>query len=322
MHDRSASKTAQSRACLECQKRKTRCVQNGRDASCTYCARAGKRCVFEAPPSRVALTRKNFDALERRCNQLEQLLGKLGRGINLDAELEKLGNVEEEAGDGGLLVDSTSTSNTREPSPNREFEWNETMPRTGAKDTDKGDGMAAGIAAHSTGYLGSSSASNILKSISEMLPGFETSQDQDQPSRQTNGGEVQRPDVPEERKPIMRHSKAVSLDAALVSEAVTSRLVDAYFSLYNSSYPILHERTFRRQREHRKQKLTTGGIATTSCWMAIYNLVLAIGSWTVDDTPQDSNYFAATRSWLSARALESGTLGAVQAFLLMVSILN
>jgi hypothetical protein len=48
--------------------------------------------------------------------------------------------------------------------------------------------------------------------------------------------------------------------------------------------------------------------------------VLAIGQWLLDEEAQDSVYFNAARSWLSATALESGTHNAVQAFLLMVRI--
>jgi transcriptional regulatory protein GAL4 len=90
--------------------------------------------------------------------------------------------------------------------------------------------------------------------------------------------------------------------------------VDAYFSCYNCSYPILHEPSFRRQREQRP------GTDPASCWTAIHAMVLAIGQWILDEEPQESLYFALARSWLSARALESGTLGAVQAFLLMVGL--
>ncbi|KAM0451161.1 hypothetical protein ACHAPV_010119 [Trichoderma viride] len=97
---------------------------------------------------------------------------------------------------------------------------------------------------------------------------------------------------------------------------MTNRLIDAYFKLYNTSYPILHERTFRRHREQRRNWPNIEEKSKT-CWMAVYNIVLAIGSWILDEESQDLKFFAAARSWLSARALESGSLAAVQAFLLM-----
>ena len=62
------------RACLECQRRKTRCIPNGDDKPCEYCNRTGKRCHFAEPPARTPLTRKNLDALESRCQHLESII--------------------------------------------------------------------------------------------------------------------------------------------------------------------------------------------------------------------------------------------------------
>lgn len=109
-------------------------------------------------------------------------------------------------------------------------------------------------------------------------------------------------------------SHTFRLNALLAAAADTNRLVDAYFTCYNCSYPILHEASFRKRREQPRTN------DPASCWTAIHAIVLAIGQWVLDEEPQESLYFAAARSWLSARALESGTLGAVQAFLLMASL--
>lgn len=122
---------------------------------------------------------------------------------------------------------------------------------------------------------------------------------------------------------VKDHDQRTSIftDAPLVSEIMTSRLIDAYFKLYNTSYPILHERTFRKHREQRRNWPNIEEKSKT-CWMAVYNIVLAIGSWILDEESQDLKFFAAARSWLSARALESGSLATVQAFLLMVCSLS
>lgn len=104
--------------------------------------------MFEAAPSRVPLTRKNFDALERRCNQLESLLRKLNHGINLEAELECLVTADVEGQD-------VSLTDAREDSPIGNFEWNETLRQSGntVADTAGLDGLAS-VAAQSSGYLG------------------------------------------------------------------------------------------------------------------------------------------------------------------------
>jgi transcriptional regulatory protein GAL4 len=70
--------SASERAYLQCQKRKTRCVSNGStDAICSYCAKMSKECVFETPPTRTPLTRRNLDAAEARCKELELRLRQL-----------------------------------------------------------------------------------------------------------------------------------------------------------------------------------------------------------------------------------------------------
>jgi transcriptional regulatory protein GAL4 len=69
--------SASERACLQCQKRKTRCVSNGSDTTCSYCAKMSKACVFETPPTRTPLTRRNLDAAEARCKELELRLRQL-----------------------------------------------------------------------------------------------------------------------------------------------------------------------------------------------------------------------------------------------------
>ena len=104
------------------------------------------------------------------------------------------------------------------------------------------------------------------------------------------------------------------LSAHLFDSAIQNELIDAYFTCYNTSYPILHERTFRRKCQDRQQ------IEATSSWHAIFYAVLAIGSWIRGGAAgsEQCPYQSAARSRMSMQMLESGTLVTVQAFLLMV----
>lgn len=149
-------------ACLECQKRKTRCARNGRNQSCTYCARTGKDCVFEAPPSRVALTRKNFDALQEKCNRLEALLLRVGGD---SSRLENLESLEAELYKLPRLPDAEveSDDSDGQGSPEGHLEWSETLSGAGLKATDqaKDNGMAL-ISAQSSGYLGINRLTRVL----------------------------------------------------------------------------------------------------------------------------------------------------------------
>ena len=109
-------------------------------------------------------------------------------------------------------------------------------------------------------------------------------------------------------------SGTLSLEAELASSATNDKLIDAYFSLYNTSYPVLHSLLFRHAYAKKSQ------ISSTSPWHMILYTVLAIGHWVLSPggDHEDSPYYLAARSRMSAEMLESGTLEGVQAFLLMV----
>lgn len=112
-------------------------------------------------------------------------------------------------------------------------------------------------------------------------------------------------------------SGALLLESDLASSFVADGLIDAYFLLYNTSYPILHSQLFRESYNNRSQ------ISTTSTWQLIFYTVLAIGHWVLSsgEDHADSPYYLAARSRMSAGMLESGTLAGVQAFLLMVRMI-
>lgn len=103
-----------------------------------------------------------------------------------------------------------------------------------------------------------------------------------------------------------------------ISYAV-SHLIDAYFVLYNTSYPILHEKTFRDKVTRKQQQKIT-----RSPWRITYYMVLAIGHWasSTESEHLQSKYYNAARASLSIHMLESGTVETVQMFLLMGNYLQ
>lgn len=179
-----AGRTPLPRACLECQKRKTKCVPSPRSPACAYCTRARKPCLFEAAPTRTPLTRKNLDNLEQKCIQLESLLRSVSHGIDIDAELRRIQGSPVAEGEGQvdaeLLHESQDpiaelagqegpryTDETREPSPGEEFEWNEALPSAGTKASRSSvsDGGLASMAVQSSGYLGMGSVYNVGETL-------------------------------------------------------------------------------------------------------------------------------------------------------------
>lgn len=153
MEESQSSKASSLRACLECQKRKTKCVFRGvSPKACAYCTKTHKRCVFEAPPSRTPLTRKNLDLAERRSNQLEALLRSLDPNINIEAALDSQDNASTD--DRPSARENSETSEARDNTPGEEFEWDEASTSLDAKPANaETDGMAT-MATTTSGYLG------------------------------------------------------------------------------------------------------------------------------------------------------------------------
>ncbi|KAH7259407.1 fungal-specific transcription factor domain-containing protein [Fusarium redolens] len=297
--------SSQLRACLNCQKRKSRCQPslNG-PGPCSYCARAGKDCSFVNPPDRTRLTRKNLDAMEQRCNKLESLIRSLHPDMDIDVALANL-----EAGQEAIrrTEQESDDESPEHEEPAHEYEWSEPSlpPDFDSQNDEAGamDGMAT-LNSLDAGYLGSSSGANLLQEIASMLPELAASN-----SPANSHG----------KSPSRTHKSKASLDPPnLANESLTSYLIDAYFLFYNVSYPILHERSFR-------QKLAARGMRRgKSSWNIIYYLVLAIGHWisTSDKHHAGSRFYTAARNSLSIHMLESGSLETVQALLLMGNYLQ
>ncbi|KAF4335485.1 C6 transcription factor [Fusarium beomiforme] len=299
------SSSSQSRACLNCQKRKSRCQPslNG-PGPCSYCARAGKDCSFVNPPDRTRLTRKNLDALEQRCSRLEALIRSLHPDLDIDNAIANL-----EAGQEVILPPEpeSGAESPHHEEPAHEYEWSEPSlpPDFDGQNDEAGamDGMAT-LNSLDAGYLGSSSGANLLQEIASMLPELAASN-----SPANSHG----------KSPNRTHKSKAALDPpTLYNESLTSYLIDAYFLFYNVSYPILHERTFR-------QKAASRGLRKgRSSWNIIYYLVLAIGHWisTSDKHHAGSRFYTAARNSLSIHMLESGSLETIQALLLMGNYLQ
>ncbi|KAJ5287886.1 transcriptional regulatory protein C1F7.11c [Penicillium angulare] len=287
------------RACINCQKRKTRCYRTGSDSGpCSYCARKGKTCSFESPPDRTPLTRRNLDAAENRCTKLRSLLRSLNPEVDIEAALEQLSPEQDDTE--SPIVDENS-----EPTPDS-YEWHEgsLSPEDTVLDEKKAvttDGMAT-LPTNDSGYLGCSSGSQILEEIDPTI-----TNPVGQRGRRRSHRRVHRPKIPSPD-----HS-------SLALSQKESQLIDAYFLLYNSHFPVLHEKTF-------KSRVSAGRQNTPpfSPWQVIYYMVLAIGHWALNKEADHSrsNYYGAARSNLSLQMLESGTVETVQAFLLMGNYLQ
>jgi transcriptional regulatory protein GAL4 len=154
---RTVRRSASERACLECQKRKTKCVAAPEGDICAYCLKAGKTCVFEGPHERTSLTRRNLDAAEARCRELEKLLQEVQSEIRIDTEKE--GATQESA---SRPVPHRPQS-TEDP-PAGPYEWNEGLDASVNDPSPDGEYTRDGMASltrqgNGSGYLGEHSCS-------------------------------------------------------------------------------------------------------------------------------------------------------------------
>ncbi|UNI24567.1 hypothetical protein JDV02_010302 [Purpureocillium takamizusanense] len=293
------------RACLNCQRRKTRCLRsNTENGPCSYCLRAGKSCSFDTPPDRTPLTRRNLDAAERRCAQLQSLLQSLHRDIDIESVLKQHAGLASCAATAQEAEDGD-----QDASPPNRYEWHEGSLSPGFDSPEHGlsvatDGMAV-LATSDAGYLGSSSGSQLLEEIGTAVSrGINKVQSSVQHgrSRPTPSVELLPPEISD-----------LSLSHA------ANCLVDAYFNLYNTCYPIIHEKTFRDRLAAVQRQAPA-----RSPWRVLYYMVLSIGHWLTHSETEHSNthYYAAARANLSIQMLESGTFETLQAFLLIGNYLQ
>lgn len=157
---RTSRATPSERACLQCQRRKTKCLPGSGD-SCSYCTKAGKTCVFSEKQSRTPLTRRNLDAAEERLRQLEAALQQAGSSVPPETS-----RPPEPVGDYKETVEAEVATADRSSKPTEEaatpYEWNESLSGNGVHSASRArkapDGMALfSEGGEAAGYLGESS---------------------------------------------------------------------------------------------------------------------------------------------------------------------
>jgi transcriptional regulatory protein GAL4 len=113
-------------------------------------------------------------------------------------------------------------------------------------------------------------------------------------------------------------SGGVPLKAQLLESApsglIEQAFIDAYFLNYHTSYPFVHQPTFRAQ--FNDPSLRPHGTA----WQILLNTILALGAWSIGDDSSDLDitFYQEARTCLQqASVFETGNLTLVQALLLL-----
>ncbi|KAL5592663.1 hypothetical protein FOBRF1_013689 [Fusarium oxysporum] len=97
-----------------------------------------------------------------------------------------------------------------------------------------------------------------------------------------------------------------------------SQYINNYFRIYHSSYPILHEGTFRARLSGALAKPRDGS------WPLLYNIVIAIGAFVgaTDASDSDVPFYKKARQSLTMDILEKGSLSYVQGLTLTANYLQ
>jgi transcriptional regulatory protein GAL4 len=263
-------------SCTECRRRKAKCDRT--QPECSNCSRHNRSCSYEKPV-KTPLTRKYVTELEHELAQAQEQLRRsstpagpaisghaLADGNRSSQDGSRARGIEEGINVGALFnpvapsrsavvvaprstlnmngsqtrisapksVRYASSSQTTKPSPtfsleappaSDDFDWDERNVTVSS-----GDGMASLTNGSSRGgYLGVASGAALLRLADT---------DAQATSAYDIGDDVQAGDESMRNTPIPK---------AIYTLSQLEPFVDAYFSLYHVSYPIVHEATFRAQ---------------------------------------------------------------------------
>lgn len=170
------------------------------------------------------------------------------------------------------------------------------------------DGMATLTANDTnTGFLGSVSGASLLRLIASSNNGSST-----QAGLKAEQRDQRMSDIRDYASP----GPALRAQPLLTRQFVDT-LIDAYFLHYHTTFPILHEPTFR---EHYRNLSNM----PKGTWHVLSNLVAALGSFVSSPCSDDTHItlFNAVKSSLSIESLEAGSLGLVQAFAIAANYLQ
>ncbi|MCJ1440138.1 MAG: hypothetical protein MMC23_000620 [Stictis urceolatum] len=119
-------------------------------------------------------------------------------------------------------------------------------------------------------------------------------------------------------RPLSKHT-VVSMPPSIdSSKLIADPFIDAYFSLFHSIYPLIHEPTFRAA--YSEVIPRPGGEA----WTALANIVAAIGAFSsmMRCLSIDTPFYFSAKASLSLDCLETGNVTLVQALILMAEYLQ
>ncbi|OKP13740.1 Lactose regulatory protein LAC9 [Penicillium subrubescens] len=314
-----------AKACVECRRRKTKCIGT---QPCTGCLACNVECVFpeyrrRGRKSQKALSNAPNNGYESIVNLLfphtpVHSLKGLSRSDLLDRA--KILNIED---DHSPLTSNQSSSiaspdilkpvkaravpdveaNDRlyklQYRDSRPFEWDETSPGYHPSVEDDVNSLSLSTDRRSS-FVGISSVAAAIRALTSILP------TQFLDERSTVPSSL--PGYTENPPPIISSTTSYRV----ISHRDEQRLIDAYFATIHIFVPIIHEPSFRTK------YLTSSGSQDRS-WLALLNMVLALGSVATSpgDSDEDFEYYHVAQQYLSLESFGNGRLETLQALVLM-----
>lgn len=177
------------------------------------------------------------------------------------------------------------------PPATGDFDWDERMAKP--NDVRFIDGMASLPEERARGYMGVASGAALLRLTDPV-----TTEGED------NGQEADQQEAT---------NQTLAIQVMSFSIGDLEPFIDAYFSLYHVSYPIVHEATFRAQVMDIIPRPKNNG------WNVLLYVIAALGAFTASETaPEiDLALFKAAKAQLTIDMLETGNIVLVQALTLI-----
>lgn len=205
------------------------------------------------------------------------------------------------------------------------FDWEEQLP------SDLADGMAAlSVNPRGAGYFGIASSSVLLRIFGAQLGAHLDNSNNTNPPPVSSQSASSVIDTTGERSSYFVPSRSASVAGPVggpLSTAASPEIsfpyqishmretfIDAFFLYYNTSYPFLHEYTFRCQVSGAMNR------PPEQVWNILENAVLALGAWCLSpnaDSAADVIFYETARMQLTPVILESGSLPLVTALALL-----
>jgi transcriptional regulatory protein GAL4 len=190
---------------------------------------------------------------------------------------------------------SESVQNEALPLGATGFEWQEVNPLI----DELADGMASlSVDVSNRGYLGSTSGAGLLRSLIS----------------QSNAAGIAA--MPQAIRPFIPNETQMNfqLGEQLLNHQIINYLIDSYFVNYHTTYPFIHEPSFRAAYSELLPR------PVEPVWQIFFYTVLTLGAWTVGGDSEvfdDWCYHKAVEHFQQQSIFELGSLPLVQALTLL-----